>query len=293
MNFRSGLLSSKGFLALLGILALAACQTPTTAAPSPTTRPASTSTATSQPATEAPTPAPTATPPLMPQNTPAQTTSLCSPLQGETLAELNDPDLLKNPFQPPPPGDDGGHFGVDFAYWTRADGSSMLGLPIYSVLDGRVASAIVNRQPYGNALIIETTLDQIDPRWQDLLPVTEYDPGAPLQPATSLTCPAYDFTPPSQSLSLYLLYGHMQFPAELSPGSQVACGQQIGQVGTTGNSVNPHLHFETRIGPSGIKFASMDHYDTAATQEEMRNYCLWRISGAFKPFDPMVLLSIR
>ena len=35
----------------------------------------------------------------------------------------------------------------------------------------------------------------------------------------------------------------------------------------------------------------MAHYDTSATQEEMRNYCLWRLSGAFQPFDPMLLLN--
>ena len=228
-----------------------------------------------------------------PKSSPPPYSALCSPLEGEDLDALGRPDLLKNPFQPPGRGQDNGHFGVDFSYWSRADGTSMAGLPIYSVLDGVVASAIENRQPYGNALIIETPLSQIDPHWLDLLPIQIYDPNAPLQPSTSLTCPAYEFTPQRTPLSLYLLYAHMRQPGQLTQGSQVICGQQIGQVGTTGNSVNDHLHLETRIGPSGIKFASLAHYDTSATREEMRNYCLWRISGAFMPFDPMALLSIR
>jgi murein DD-endopeptidase MepM/ murein hydrolase activator NlpD len=63
-------------------------------------------------------------------------------------------------------------------------------------------------------------------------------------------------------------------------------------VGTSGNSVNPHLHLETRLGPAGFTFASLAHYDTSATQDEMRQYCLWRLSGAFQPFDPMLLLGI-
>jgi hypothetical protein len=35
----------------------------------------------------------------------------------------------------------------------------------------------------------------------------------------------------------------------------------------------------------------MRFYDTRATQEEMDNYVLWRTSGVFRHFDPMVLLS--
>jgi len=253
---------------------------PTATQPSPT---ASISPSTTLTATPGATSTPQATAPAY--------TRLCSPLQGESLDDLASPDMLKNPFQPPRPGDDGGHFGVDFAYWTRADGSSMLGLPIYSALDGVVAAVIDNRQPYGNAIIVETSLAQIDPDRLSALPVQAYDPTRPLQPPTSLTCPAYDFSPSGKSLSLYLLYAHMRQPAEFTAGSRVACGEQIGQVGTTGNSVNEHLHFEARIGPSGVQFTSLAHYDTSATQEEMRNYCLWRLSGAFMAFDPMLLLK--
>ena len=47
----------------------------------------------------------------------------------------------------------------------------------------------------------------------------------------------------------------------------IAC-QQVGAVGTSGNSVEPHLHFETRLGPPGATFASMRFYKANATQEE-------------------------
>ena len=66
--------------------------------------------------------------------------------------------------------------------------------------------------------------------------------------------------------------------------------EQIGEVGMTGRTEIPHLHLETRLGPSGSKFESMRFYDTRATREEMANYILWRTSGVFRHFDPMRLL---
>jgi murein DD-endopeptidase MepM/ murein hydrolase activator NlpD len=269
---------------------LSACSSPAPVLSTlPATLPPTTQAAPTNPVVPSPFPSPSAAPTASP--TPQPYSNLCSPLEGETLAALASPDLLKNPFLAPRTGYDDGHQGVDFAYWSRPDGKPMLGLPVQSVLDSRVAAALDNHQPYGNALILETPLDQLPPSWLARLPISTFDPSAALHPSVSLRCPAYDYHPNSTGLSLYLLYAHLNLPVTQKIGQSVSCGETIGQVGTTGNSVNPHLHLETRVGLSGATFSSMDHYESSATDEQMRNYCLWRISGAFQPFDPMTLLT--
>ena len=47
----------------------------------------------------------------------------------------------------------------------------------------------------------------------------------------------------------YFFYGHLStFAAGLSVGSKVVAGQIIGQIGSTGSSSTPHLHFEVHPG---------------------------------------------
>lgn len=231
-------------------------------------------------------PTPTATPTA----TPTPVMVICSPLEDILLEELRQPDLMKNPFEMPRPGLDDGHPGVDFAYWSRGERTAMLGLGVQAVLGGRVAGLIQNRPPYGYAVIIETPLDSLSPAWIDRLQAPPLVPT--IQPAPNLTCPA-DTTgkvlPERQSL--YLLYAHLNLPPELVIGQDVACGQQIGEVGTTGRSVNPHLHLETRVGPAGVLFTEMAHYDNGATENEMRSYCTWRVSGLFQPLDPLAVIQ--
>jgi murein DD-endopeptidase MepM/ murein hydrolase activator NlpD len=148
-----------------------------------------------------------------------------------------------------------------------------------------------DRFPFGNAVLIETPLDADLSAWMGETVATPA-PLAPVQ--TNLTCPqSYaSAVNNTQQRSLYVLYAHLKEPAHLKVGEPVTCGQNIGEVGGTGNALNPHLHFETRAGPSGITIASMAHYDASASLEEMSSYCLWSVSGIFQLVDPLKVLAL-
>lgn len=235
------------------------------------------------------TPARTITPTsLSPSPTPGPW--LCSPLEDVALQEL--PGIIAgDTYQPPLPGRDDGHPGVDFAFYRRGSRTTMLGLPVRSALAGKVAAVIPDRKPYGNTVIIETPLESLPAvwsvslTWPTLAPTVV--PDARLTCPLPLTLPAWD----SSKRSLYLLYAHLNQPSPLRVGDTVICGQVVGEVGTTGASVNPHLHFEARLGPSGMTLTSIGHYDNRTTAEERNNYCLWRVSQWFQLVDPLKILS--
>jgi murein DD-endopeptidase MepM/ murein hydrolase activator NlpD len=250
-----------------------------TASPRPTI-PTAAATNTSSPA-ETASPAATAQPA-------AGDFEVCSPLEDISLADL--PQIVTNPYDPPPPGQDGGHHGVDLAYYRRGSHNTMVGLPIYSALSGKVASVTLDQPPYGNMVIVETPLQDLPPEFIAQLDLPQQLAQTKEDPR--LTCPAPQSFPDLSTgdRSLYILYAHMQSTPAVIVGESAHCGQALGAVGNTGMSGNPHLHFEVRLGPSGVVIGTMSHYNNRATIEEMANYCLWRVSGAFALVDPLKLI---
>ena len=198
--------------------------------------------------------------------TPVPPFRMCSPLPLHPLKEL--PQIIGDPYKPPPPGKEERHHGIDFGYYHYKDRDSMLGEPLQTVFSGEVAAAIEDRYPYGNMVMIETNGADLP---ADLAKVIGISSGE----------------------SLYILFAHMDKPPLVRLGEVVDACQLVGEVGMSGNTDIPHLHMETRLGPAGTVFESMRFYDTRATQEEMNNYKLWRTSGEFRHFDPMTLLTYQ
>jgi murein DD-endopeptidase MepM/ murein hydrolase activator NlpD len=89
---------------------------------------------------------------------------------------------------------------------------------------------------------------------------------------------------------MYILYAHLENPPEFMLGDQVGCGDVFGSIGDSGNALAPHLHVEMRYGYSAGIVGSMAHYDVSADEQEMSNYCRWRVSGLYRIIDPMELL---
>jgi murein DD-endopeptidase MepM/ murein hydrolase activator NlpD len=277
------------WIAVLFLFGLAACAPAALPAVQSQQEPTSAPSATSLPSiTPSPLPTATLTPAPVPTETLLPQLQVCSPLEGFTLETL--PEILSNPYHPPRPGDDRPHHGVDFSYYRYGDRISMLRLPVYAVLDGTVAMVNNDRFPYGHTLIIETPLDAVPPHWIERIPIPT--PAPTLEFNSPLTCPVFDPDPAwdTPERSLYLLYAHMHLPPEFQPGDRIDCGQQIGEVGNSGNSINEHLHLEVRVGPRGARFDSMGHYAVSNSDLERYNYCVWRISGLFQMIDPGNLL---
>ena len=191
--------------------------------------------------------------------------TVCSPLAGETISSLFE--IITNPFGNPPIGREDLHHGVDFAYYRRGERLSIEGESIQSILPGIVSASIIDRLPYGNVVIVETPNIMISKYIINKFGMMEGE-------------------------SLYSLYAHMGQPPQVELGEFVTCGQELGTVGKSGyDIVNPHLHLETRIGPSDESFTGLAFYDTSAVKEEMENYKRWRTSGDFRNIDPMVVFQ--
>ena len=189
----------------------------------------------------------------------------CSPLAEHRIDELSE--IVSSPYDPPPIGKDDRHQGVDFAYYNRGERATIEGEGVQAIMAGRVAVKLNDQNPYGNMVMIETPWDYVPAETREDLMIDEGE-------------------------SVYHLYGHLQNLPVLS-NALVECGAHLGFVGDTGyNIAMAHLHLETRIGPSGADFEEMRFYDTRASEAERENYALWRMSGLYRHFDPMLLFEI-
>jgi len=167
----------------------------------------------------------------------------------------------------------------------------MRGLPIHSLLAGQVAAVTLDRPPFGNMLIVRTSLDALPAGLQTFFPSTPLPTPDPS--GLHLTCP-YLSMPSTWDTShpaIYVLYAHLNRPPLVLPGQEVGCGLPLGEVGTTGRSVNDHLHLEIRLGPGNVEFPSMAHYTADASPAEIAAYCQWRVSAHFQPISPLDLLT--
>jgi murein DD-endopeptidase MepM/ murein hydrolase activator NlpD len=281
MRCKSGL----WMLVFAGLLAACQVAAPTATATAPA--PAATLTPPDATATET-APAPILEPTAQPSPTPPTAPQIASPLAGYDLEAL--PAQISNVYHPPAPGSDDPHQGVDFADFDAGDRIARTGMPVQAAIGGQVAAVIQDRFPYGNAVMVESPLDEFSSQWAESLNLPE--PLLELRSGGALTCPETPALPQTERRSLYILYAHLLEAPEMQPGETIASGQALGKVGESGNALSPHLHFEVRVGPSGMVWSSMAHYDVSASIAEMGAYCLWRVSGAFQTIDPLCLLGL-
>ena len=194
----------------------------------------------------------------------SSTFQICSPLEIHPLDELTE--IISDPYHPPPPGREERHHGVDFSYYRRGDRLTIQGVGVQAVFSGQIAAAIQDRFPYGNVVIVETRQNELPDAWISKLGM---QPGE----------------------SIYTLYAHLDQPPLLDLGEKVEACQSLGAVGKSGNTVEPHLHLEMRLGPAGQSFPSMAYYGAQDSKEERENYVRWRTGGEFRHFDPMSVLG--
>lgn len=251
-------------------------QPPSTATASPPDTVTLTLSPSPSPTLPAPTPTPTRTP------TPFQA---CCPLEDETFESL--PLILVNPLKIPPIGRDDGHHGLDFAYFQRGERASIQGIEVYAIFSGKTVLTLENLIPYGYTILIETPLNQLPNPLQETL-LSSYQP-IPKNVVYQGECPEFPAPENTEEMSVYHLYAHLEALPPFQPGDLISCGQKLGTVGNTGRSSNPHLHLETRLGPSGFDLSSMAFYSPAYSEELRASYCLWRMSGYYQLFDPFVL----
>ncbi|PKO06724.1 MAG: hypothetical protein CVU41_05145 [Chloroflexi bacterium HGW-Chloroflexi-3] len=229
----------------------------------------------------------TATPTITPSPT-ANAVNICSPLFDFPIENLVN--MISNPYHPPKPGSDDPHQGVDFSVIDPGLRIALKGFAVQSILSGEVVMVMNDRFPYGNAIVVETPFRNLPVGWREKLASQTKPDLFGINPF--LTCPAgWDQSDQENiDLSLYILYAHLDSLMAYTLSDQVDCGDEIGSIGDSGNALAPHLHVEMRYGYSSGIEGSMAHYTVSADEQEMSNYCRWRVSGWFRLMDPMDLL---
>jgi len=140
--------------------------------------------------------------------------TVCSPLEGLSLEELiSDPTVISQVFKTPRPGLDDGHTGIDYAYYRRGDRVGIEGLAIYAVLKGKIISILDNKWPYGNMIIIETPIEEINTQLFNVISPPQTAPT--VEPAPHVNCPPgeLEFDMAVSSRSIYVLYAQLKDPA--------------------------------------------------------------------------------
>jgi len=216
--------------------------------------------------------------------------SIFSPLTNYSMDELVK--MVSNPYNPPASGSDDPHQGVDFSVIDQSLQIALKGEDIQAVIGGSVVMSMKDRFPYGNAVLIETSYEKLPAEWIQYL---EKNPTpTAFGNITPLSCPSGWDEPveTSKNLSLFVLYAHMDNEPEFEEGDIVESGDGIGKMGESGNTLAPHLHLEMRYGFSESLQGSMGHYNVNSSEDEMKNYCRWRVSGWFRTINPINLLLI-
>jgi len=213
--------------------------------------------------------------------------TVCCPLEEETLDSLRL--ILINPLKIPPIGHDDGHHGVDFAYFQRGERESIQGIEVYAILSGKVVLTLEDDIPYGYTVMIETSLSELSENLQQTLLAGYIE--VPDEVVTQGQCPPMNTPILTGEMSVYHLYAHLETRPSIKPGDSVQCGELLGTVGNSGLSSNPHLHLETRLGPSGADLSTMAFYNPTYSEKQRSTYCLWRMSGYYQLFDPFIIFE--